>query len=131
MDDQKVLISLIVRNKDTILVGKYDGFDMLPTGLLNTDTDTNEIIDKGIFQDIGIKLKNVRKFTFARYDSKNHGKGTVMLLYVAAYDSGEIKDNNKWSWINPSEINIETEEIKKVISQYTQTMSLLKNVKVD
>lgn len=104
----KVGIGVIVIKDNKVLLGKRrgshgEGSWCFPGGHLEFNEELEDCAKREVFEEAGIKIKNVRTGTFTNDIFEKEGKHYVTLFLVSDYDSGDVRimepdKFEKWDW---------------------------------
>ena len=109
MDDRPLIgVAVIVIKKDTVLLGKRrsshgDGTWAFPGGHLEINESIKGCARREIFEETGIRIKNLRYGPYTNDIFEKEGKHYVTLYVLADFDSGvpTVKEPLKcqeWQW---------------------------------
>mgnify|MGYP001817058282 CR=1 FL=1 len=109
MDDRPLIgVAVIVIKKDTVLLGKRrsshgDGTWAFPGGHLEINESIKGCARREIFEETGIRIKNLRYGPYTNDIFEKEGKHYVTLYVLADFDSGvpTVKEPHKceeWQW---------------------------------
>lgn len=114
MGRPKVGIGIIVIKGNKVLLGRRKGSHgsgswSFPGGHLEFNESLEDCAKREVFEETGIKIKNIRQATFTNDIFREEGKHYITLFLVAEYDSGEVRIMEpdrceKWDWFKWSNL---------------------------
>lgn len=104
----KVGVAVIIIKDGKVLQGKRKGSHgegswACPGGHLDFNESIEECAKREVLEEVGIKIKNIKKFTYTNDIFLQEGKHYITCWVKADYDSGEVKNLEpdrceKWEW---------------------------------
>lgn len=104
----KVGVGVIVVKDGKVLLGKRKGAHgegswAFPGGHLEFGESLEDCANREVIEETGIKIKNVRKFSYTNDIFSQENKHYITCFVVADYDSGEVEilepnKCEKWDW---------------------------------
>jgi len=104
----KVGVGVIVIKDGKVLLGKRknshgEGTWSLPGGHLEFNEGLEECAQREVFEEAGVRIKNIRMGTFTNDIFEKEGKHYITLFVVSEFDSGEVEVREpekceKWRW---------------------------------
>jgi 8-oxo-dGTP diphosphatase len=114
MDRPGVGVGVIIIKDNKVLLGKRknahgEGSWCFPGGHLEFNEDIEDCAKREVFEETGIKIKNIKTVTFTNDIFKEEEKHYITLFLVAEYDSRKIRvmepeKCEKWEWFEWSNL---------------------------
>ncbi len=114
MDFPKVGVGVFVLNDGKFLLGKRKGAHgegswSLPGGHLEFNEEVEECAKREVFEEVGIKIKNIRKGPFTNDIFKVENKHYITCFVFGEYDSGDVRVMEpdrceEWRWFSWEEL---------------------------
>ena len=108
MNRPKVGVGVIVIKENKVLLGKRRGVHgegswSFPGGHLEFNEELEDCAKREVFEETGLKIKNIRQATFTNDIFKEEGKHYITLFLISEHESGEPKvmepeKCEKWEW---------------------------------
>lgn len=115
MDIPRIGVGVIVIKDNKVLLGKRmnahgEGTWSFPGGHLEYNESVEDCAKREVFEETGIKIKNVRLGNYTNDIFEKESKHYVTLYVISEHDSGDVKvmepeKCEKWEWVEWSKLN--------------------------